>query len=226
MLKLINISKQIDERLVLSNINLTFEKNLTYVILGPSGIGKTTLLNIISSLDTNYTGEITNDFSSISFAFQDQRLIPWLTVEENIIYVQDNELAIDNFLEMFNISHLKNQLVKTLSGGEKHRVSLARAFVNNSPLILIDESLSSLDLKVRFSIINKMNIHLKEHNQTLIYISHNIDEALLLADKIVIFNEKGEIENLFNIDFPKELRQEEFEKLAIYEKQIMDSIMK
>lgn len=226
MLKLININTNFEEKSIHRNINLNFEKGLTYVILGPSGVGKSTLLNIVAGLFNDYTGEIINDFSSISYAFQEGRLIPWLSVEDNLKYIGGNEKYLDKYLKLFNIQDLKTTLIKTLSGGEKQRVSLARAFYTEPELLLIDETLSSLNLKMKISIIEEMNIHLKNNKQTLIYVSHNIDEALLLADKIIIFDDMGNVHTVLDICINKEERKDSFEKLAFYEKQIMNIIMK
>ncbi len=96
----------------------------------------------------------------------------------------------------------------------------------NNKNILVDENLSSLNLKLKISIIEEMNIHLKKYDQTLIYVSHNIDEALLLADKIIIFSEEGNVHTVMDICIDKEERYKSFDKLALYEKQIIDIIMK
>lgn len=226
MLKLVNLNKKINEKFIHRNINLTFERGLSYVILGPSGVGKSTLLNIIAGLVNDYTGEIENSFSSISYSFQEGRLINWLSVKDNLNYTGGNEHTLDYYLSLFKIDKLKDSIVKHLSGGEKQRVSLARAFYNEAPLILVDENLSSLNLKLKISIIEEMNIHLKKYNQTLIYVSHNIDEALLLADKVIILSEMGNVHTVMDICINKEERYKSFDKLAIYEKQIIDIIMK
>lgn len=226
MLKLIDINTKFNEKFIHKNINLTFEKGLSYVILGPSGVGKSSLLNIIAGLVNDYTGEMINSFSSISYSFQEGRLINWLTVEENLNYSGGNEHTLDYYLKLFKIDNLKKTSVKYLSGGEKQRVSLARAFYSDSSLILVDENLSSLNLKLKISIIEEMNIHLKKREQTLIYVSHNIDEALLLADKVIIFSEEGNVHTVLDICINKEERFKNFDKLAYYEKQIIDIIMK
>lgn len=225
MLKVKKLNISFNDKKVLNNIDLEFEKGLNYVILGPSGIGKTTFLNTIAGLIKKYDGEIENSFTKMSYAFQEGRLIPWLSVEDNLYYISDVNKEIDSVLEMFQIGNLKSSIVKTLSGGEKQRVSLARAFLSNPELILMDENLSSLNLKIKFSIIKNMNIYLAKHNQTLIYISHNIDEALLIADKIIIFNEKGTIGSVLDIPINKDQRETNFDKLASYEKVILESIM-
>ena len=226
MLKIKNLNISFEKRKILNNINFEFEKGNSYVIIGPSGIGKSTFLNVIAGLVKNYTGEIENDFKSMSYSFQEGRLIPWLSVEDNLYYILNSRENIDFILKMFQIEDLKSSIVKTLSGGEKQRVSLARAFLNNPELILMDENLSSLDLKIKFSIIKSMNTYLSQNNQTLIYISHNIDEALLIADKIIIFNEEGAISNVIDIPINKAERESSFDKLAFYEKTILESIMK
>jgi len=226
MLKLINLKKKIGEKSIHENLNLNFEKGLSYVILGPSGIGKSTLLNIIAGLVNDYTGEVINEFDKVSYAFQEGRLIPWLSVEDNLCYIGGNEHTVIKYLKMFKIDHLNTTLVKNLSGGEKQRVSLARAFCTEPSLILLDENLSSLNLKMKIEIIDEMNIHLTNAGQTMIYVSHNVDEALLLADKIIIFNDEGNVHTVIDICMNKEDRKKSFDKLAIYEKEIMDIIMK
>lgn len=226
MLKLINLNKKIGEKSIHQNLNLTFEKGFTYVILGPSGIGKSTLLNIIAGLVNDYTGEVINEFEKMSYAFQEGRLIPWLTVEDNLKYIGGNEHTLINYLKMFKIDELKNTLVKNISGGEKQRVSLARAFCTEADLILLDENLSSLNLKLKISIIDEMNIHLNNSLKTMIYVSHNIDEALLMADKIIILGEDGNVHTIMDICMNKDERKNSFEKLAVYEKQIIEIIMK
>ena len=226
MLKIKNLNISFKNNNILNNINFEFEKGLNYVILGPSGVGKSTFLNAIAGLVKEYTGDIENSFESISYSFQEGRLIPWLSVEDNLYYILDTRKNIDFILEMFQIENLKSSIVRTLSGGEKQRVSLARAFLNNPELILMDESLSSLNLKMKFSIINAMNNYLLTNQQTLIYISHNIDEALLIADKIIIFSESGTISSILDIPMNKTERERNFDKLAPYEKIILESIMK
>lgn len=226
MLRIKNLNISFEKRKNLSDMNFEFEKGNSYVILGPSGVGKSTFLNVIAGLVKDYTGEIENDFKSMSYSFQEGRLIPWLSVEDNLYYILDSRKNIDFVLKMFQIEDLKSSIVKTLSGGEKQRVSLARAFLNNPELILMDENLSSLNLKIKFSIIKNMNTYLSQNNQTLIYISHNIDEALLIADKIIIFDEKGTISCVLDIPIDKAEREASFDKLAFYEKTILESIMK
>lgn len=226
MLKIKKLNISFNDKKVLNNINLEFEKGRNYVILGPSGIGKTTFLNIVAGLIKEYDGEIENNFANMSYAFQEGRLIPWLSVEDNLQYISNTHKEIDTVLEMFQIDKLKNAIAKTLSGGEKQRVSLARTFLNNPELILMDENLSSLNLKMKFSIIRNINRHLQENNQTLIYISHNIDEALMIADEIIVFNEMGNIDEIIDIPVNKAEREINFEKMAIYEKLILNSVMK
>lgn len=226
MLKLTNINIRLDEKSIHKDLSLTFEKGLNYAILGPSGIGKSTLLNLIAGLLNDYTGIIENSFKNISYSFQEGRLIPWLTVEENLKYVSGNDSTFDYLLNLFQVNDLKNSLVKTLSGGEKQRVSLARALSTKPDLLLLDESFNSLSLKMKYEIFNEMTIHLKKSLTTLIYVSHNIEEALLLGDKIVIFNKMGNVDTVIDVCINISERQSALEKLAIYEKQILDIIMK
>ncbi|MBN2838928.1 MAG: ATP-binding cassette domain-containing protein [Fusobacteriaceae bacterium] len=225
MIKINNLNITLNYKVLYIN-NFVFKKGMSYVILGPSGIGKTTFLNTVASLFFNYSGNISNTFNRISYAFQENRLIPWLSVIDNFKYVCSSYVDFDKLLKIFKIKNLENILIKNLSGGEKQRVSMARAFLNNPELILMDENLSSLDLKLKISIIDEMNIHLSQNDQTLIYVSHNIDEALLIADTVVIFNEKGELDFSLDICMDKSQRKNQIEELACFEKIIIKEMMK
>ena len=217
MVNIKNLSKFYGEVEIFKNFNLKLEKNKAYVILGPSGIGKSTLLNIIAGIDMDYKGELSVDTSNISYVFQEDRLLPWLSVEENINFVLEKEKNIDSILEILEIKNLKHKTVKNLSGGQKQRVAIARAFATEPQLVLMDESLKSLDLNLKYSIIDEIITLSKEKNTTMVYVSHDMEEALLTADYIIIFDNEGRIAEILDIPLPKEGRRHNRERLLKYE---------
>lgn len=202
MLEIKNLKLNLNSNILINDFSFIFKKSKSYVILGPSGIGKSTLLNCIANIKKDYWGTINNSFKKISYSFQENCLIPWLSAIDNLKYINDNNTDIDFFMDLFSITHLKNQKTNSLSGGEKKRLTLCRAFLNNPDLILIDESFSSLNLSLKFEIIKKMNHYLNNKNKTVIYVSHNIQESLLIGDEILIINEEGNLIESFenNID--------------------------
>ena len=196
MPKLTNISKKWGNRSIFEGFSLDIEENKTTVILGKSGVGKTTLLSLISNL-TDYEGEISG-FGKISYVFQEPRLIPFLTVKENLEYAlssvykeEDLLKVIDKYLEMTGLNGLKNKLASNLSGGEKQRVSLIRAFSYPSETILLDEPFSSLDVGLKMKIIDLYSDLLKFSPKTAVLVTHDIDEALYLADDAIFLSENG-----------------------------------
>lgn len=196
MPKLTNISKKWGNRSIFEGFSLDIEENETTVILGKSGVGKTTLLSIISDL-TDYEGE-TSGFGKISYVFQEPRLIPFLTVKENLEYAlssvyreEDLDKVIDKYLEITGLKGLKNKLASNLSGGEKQRVSLIRAFSYPSETILLDEPFSSLDVGLKMKIIDLYRDLLKFSPKTAVLVTHDIDEALYLADDVIFLSANG-----------------------------------
>lgn len=196
MPKLLNITKKWGNRSIFSDFSLEIQENKTTAIVGASGIGKTTLLKIMANL-TDYEGK-TEGFSSPSYVFQEPRLIPFLTVKENLeyalkaVYLDDVlQKTIDYYLSVTGISELKNKLAETLSGGEKQRVSLIRAFAYPSETILLDEPFSSLDAGLKIKITGLYADLFKVSPKTAVLVTHSIDEALYLADEIVFLTGNG-----------------------------------
>lgn len=227
MIQIKNLSKSFD-RDIIKDFNLTFEKEKTSVILGPSGCGKTTLFNILSGLDKNYIGNIEIE-SKVSYIFQEDRLIPWLDIEENLDLVMDKKEVRkkDKILKKFHLEHRKGTLAKDLSGGEKQRLSIARAFAHNTNTIFMDEALRSLDLSLKLKVIMEINDALDEYKKTMVVISHDIREALLLADTIYVLDKdpmtiKEEVE----VSIPKKERQLYNEDLIEIERRLYTLLLK
>lgn len=196
MPKLLNISKKWGDRSIFKDFSLEIAPNKTTVIIGKSGVGKTTLLRIIAGL-IEYEGQI-SDFGEVSYVFQEPRLIPFLTVKENLEYALSSAIdkpkldkAINDYLESTGMISLKNKLASTLSGGEKQRVSLIRAFVYPSETILLDEPFSSLDIGLKMKIIDLYADLSNKCGKTAVLVTHDIDEAIYLADEIIFLDSDG-----------------------------------
>lgn len=183
------------ERIVFDNFSAEFKDGKVTAVMGSSGIGKTTLLNCIAKL-TDYDGEIAGVGSS-AYVFQEDRLIPDKTVYDNIDFVMQTEDAderkkrIKNALSVTELLSEAFRYPSELSGGQRKRVSLARAFASGRDLMLLDEPLSSLDIGLKFRIFDVMKKVFKSDSKTVIMVTHDVDEALALADEIVIIEKGG-----------------------------------
>lgn len=183
------------EKIVFDNFSAEFKDGKVTAVMGSSGIGKTTLLNCIAKL-TDYDGEIAGVGSS-AYVFQEDRLIPDKTVYDNIDFVMQTEDAderkkrIKNALSVTELLSEAFRYPSELSGGQRKRVSLARAFACGRELMLLDEPLSSLDIGLKFRIFDVMKKIFKSDSKTVIMVTHDVDEALTLADEIVIIDKGG-----------------------------------
>ncbi len=223
MININNLSKSFGEKVVFNNLSFSLEKNKILVILGPSGCGKSTLLNIIGGIDKKYYGTVNISHNKISYVFQEDRLLPWLTVEENIKYVLGNKKYPQNLISFLGLEHLEKTLCKYLSGGQKQRVSIARAFAIKPSLILMDENLKSLDIQLKLALIKEINLFQNFKIENIIYVTHDVEEALLLADNILLLDKNGNIKNSIDINIEKEKRFLNRECLIQYEMSIYKS---
>ena len=180
------------QNLIFKNLNFTIKKGQFVSFFGPSGCGKTTLLNIISGLDKDFDGSVqtykdaTN--SNISYMFQAPRLFPWLTAIENIKYPikkrKNCEKIALELIKKIGLEKYKNQYPNKLSGGMQRRIALARAFAPNPDILLLDEPFISIDKKVS-NLLRKLLVKLwKKYKPIIIFVTHDLDEAIELADRI------------------------------------------
>jgi len=191
----------------LQQINLTVSKGEYTVVLGPTGAGKTVLLESIAGLHTVHRGEILLDGKDVtstvpeergaSIVYQDYTLFPHLTVKENIIFglkvrhLSRSKItaALESICGIFEIRSLLNRLPGSLSGGERQRVALARALITKPEILLLDEPLSALDAESREEIRNQLNDTHQKLNITILHVTHDFEEAMSLADNIVVINQ-------------------------------------
>ena len=183
-----NVCKNFGTLEVLRNISFDIEKGETVVLCGPSGCGKTTLLNIISGIETLTSGSIEVASNKIAYVFQDDRLIPWKTALQNILFVMENpdSSIAKRILKTVELENFENIKPSKMSGGMRKRLNLARALVVKPQLVLMDEPFSSVDLKTKFSLMDFLKDLLKEEIESALIVSHDPEEAAVLGDKIII----------------------------------------
>lgn len=205
-LKVKNIEKSYGKYKALKNINFEIEKGEFVCFLGPSGCGKTTLLRTIAGLETIDSGEIflenkeiTTEHPSkrnLSIVFQSYALFPNMNVEENIAFGLKNKKIpkekviekIDKALEMVGLRGSEKKYPSELSGGQQQRIAIARAIAYSPDILLLDEPLSALDAKVRIKLRNDIKRLQKKLGITTIMVTHDQEEALSMADKIVVMD--------------------------------------
>ena len=183
MIEIKNLTKKYGATEVYSNFNLALEKGKITCILGESGSGKTSLLNCIAGL-TEYCGEI--PAVKCSYVFQSPRLVPNLTVKQNLTLVCADEEKVLTMLERVRLQDKKNAYPKTLSGGQAQRVAIARAFLYESEILLLDEPFSSLDLKLKNEMHGLFLQIWRQDKRTVLFVTHDADEAVSLADRLVV----------------------------------------
>ena len=183
MIEIKNLSKKYGELAVYENFNLSIEEGKILAILGESGSGKTTLLNCIAGL-TGFDGSIPK--LKCSYVFQSPRLVPNLTVKDNLKLICKDEDKIDDILKKVHLKDKADSFPVKLSGGQAQRVSLARAFLFDSDVILLDEPLTSLDLKLKKEITDLFLSIWQEDKRTAVYVTHDIDEAIFISHRIII----------------------------------------
>jgi NitT/TauT family transport system ATP-binding protein len=221
MIKLENICKKYRDKIVYNNLNLEINNNEILCILGASGSGKTTLLNILSGL-TDYKGKITGSFDKISYIFQEDRLISNLTVKQNISYVTGTENGITEILKMVELSDSENLYPKQLSGGMSRRVSIARAFCYSSNLLLMDEPFSNLDIGLKLRLVKIFKTLWQNNKKTTVFVTHDLDEALMLSDRIILIDNGQIIEEM---KLPPQMERE-YGSYSDYKKQLLNKILK
>lgn len=205
-IKIENVNKVYDKTIALNNVSLEIKPGEFVCLLGPSGCGKSTLLRIIAGLDKPNDGKVFINGREVTglppsrrnfgIMFQSYALFPNLTAFENVAYglrnkkikTRDVEERVNRLFEMIHLSHAKNRLPAQMSGGEQQRVALARALATEPDFLLLDEPLSALDAKVRLSLRKEICAIQKEMGLTTIMVTHDQDEALTMADRIIVMN--------------------------------------
>ncbi len=198
-MQLNNITKKYGELTVFNDFSINFAEGEVCGILGASGCGKTTLLNIIAGI-TDFHGKI-DEIKKISYIFQSTRLLDNLTAYKNLEYVllgggyTKEEIAkkIEEMLRSVNLWEERNKYPRQLSGGMRQRVSLARAFIFDAPVLLMDEPFKGLDISLKKQILILFDKLLKTYKKTTIFVTHDLDDAINLCDRIIVLGLGGKI---------------------------------
>jgi len=224
MLSITNICKTFETEegesiLALQNINIEVKDKEFVCIIGPSGCGKTTLLRIIAGLEKPDSGVVTLKNEPIlapgpdrGMVFQEYSLFPWRTVLKNITFslelkkipkAERNKIA-NEYLELVGLEMFADSYPHELSGGMKQRVAIARALVNDPHVLLMDEPFGAVDAQTRNRLQQELLKIWEKEQKIIMFITHSVDEAVFLADRVVVFTARpGKIKEIINIDLPR-----------------------
>lgn len=210
--------------LALDTINLNVDKNEFICVVGPSGCGKTTLMNIIAGLCPPSTGtvrvrgeKVTGPGKGKGVVFQQYALYPWLTVQKNVefgmhmkgVTAAEREATAKKYIELVGLKKFAQNYPKELSGGMKQRVAIARAYATNPEVLLMDEPFGALDAQTRAQLQENLLNTWQAERKTCFFITHDVEEAVLLATKIIIMSAgPGRIKEIVPVDLPYPRNQE------------------
>lgn len=215
---------------ILTDLTLTVNKGEMVCLLGASGCGKTTLLKLIAGLEKQTSGEILINGTqykikskTVNMVFQEPRLFPWLSVKDNVAFglggkgsTPANKFKVAEVVNKLGLSPYLDEMPYKLSGGIAQRVALARALVTQPQLLLLDEPFSALDSITKLSIMEDLLNLWKSSDITIIHVTHNVDEALMLAQKIIVLKYREsntEIFTISNLSYPRNPESGYFKEL-------------
>ncbi len=239
-----NVRLSFGETLIIENLSFSIKKGEFFCVLGPSGCGKSTALRLIGDLLKNYSGKITISgkppsecWQQMAYVFQNPRLLPWKNTLDNAAFGLEmrhpniskerrNEIALKQLKKVGLANDIK-KMPLMLSGGERQRVSLARALALEPEIILMDEPFSALDPNTRRLLRSQLVQLWQDIGMTIIFVTHDIDEALELGDKIIVLGTRpSKVEKIItpkekrprNVDICEELRDIKKELILLFEK--------
>ena len=216
--------------LALDNVSLSVAAGELVCIVGPSGCGKSTLLRLIAGLYLPTGGEllmgaepITSPSAERGLVFQDPNLFPWLTVRRNIEaglvargLLREKRAEVDEFMRLVGLETFADAFPHHLSGGMAQRVALARALINHPKVLLLDEPLGALDAFTRMRMQDEVLRLWQAHGTTMLFVTHDIDEAIYMSDRIVIMTQRpGKIEQIIHVEMgrPRDRSSSDFLRL-------------
>ncbi|WP_343247128.1 ABC transporter ATP-binding protein [Diplocloster hominis] len=230
-IKAVNLTKKFGDLLVLDNMNFEVEAGELLCVVGPTGCGKTTFLNSLTNLYQITSGQILIDDEpvdlkkhNVSYIFQENSTMPWLTVEENIRFGldikkvgdQEKKERVEEFMEIVGLTPYRKFFPRQLSASMLQRVSIARAFATKPNLLLMDEPYAQLDIELRYKLEDELIKLWEATGTTVMFITHNIEEAVYLGRKILILTNKPTTVKTFldnPLPRPRDIAGEEFVKL-------------
>ena len=195
----------------LKNINLTVNENEFVVLVGPSGCGKSTILSIIGNLEKKSSGNIKfkNNNVKIGYMFQEDTLFPWLNVLDNCLLglkirkeINESNISyVKGLLEKYGLSAFEKSFPRELSGGMRQRVALIRTLAIKPDILLLDEPFSALDYQTRINVSDDVYKIIKEEKKTAIMVTHDISEAIAMADKVIVLSKRpAVVKNSYTIE--------------------------
>jgi len=229
-----NLTKKFNDLLVLDNMSFNIKKGEFLCIVGPTGCGKTTFLNLLSCLEETTSGDIYIDDEkanpkkhSLAFVFQEPSTFPWLNVEQNIQFGLDikkmskkeKKEKVDNIISLMGIEKFRKSYLNELSVSTEQRLAIGRAFAMNPDLLLMDEPYGHMDIKMRFYLEDEVIRLWRELRTTVIFITHNIEEAIYLAERIIILSSKPTTikeEIILDLPRPRDIKDKKFIELRKY----------
>jgi len=218
---------------VYENFNLSIHENKITCILGPSGCGKTTLLKLISGITSMDSGELQGfGDKSISYLFQENRLLPWKTLADNIAFVlkphfpkEEVQKKVATYLDLVQLRDFKDYYPHEVSGGMNQRVAIARAFAYPSEILLMDEPFKGLDGKLKQELLEVFVQLWSKDRRTVLYITHDVDEAIMLGDDIYVFSgTPTKVRKNLSISCCKKERLKKKCRLSRYRKELCSEI--
>ncbi|WP_052106327.1 ABC transporter ATP-binding protein [Neobacillus niacini] len=234
-IKISNLSKSYIQRHmkleVLNNVDLEIQEGEFLTIVGSSGCGKSTLLRIIAGLDGSFDGSITIDDQLISgigrdrgMVFQDHRLFPWMNVKQNISFglehltAKERNRIVQEHIELVGLKGFEKAKPGELSGGMSQRVAIARTLVKKPDIILLDEPFGALDALTRIQMQHEILRIREQSNITMILVTHDIDEAVLLGDRVIVMSKKpGRIQKTIPVYLPRPRDRNSYDFIKIRE---------
>lgn len=209
------------ETIAIKNLSFDIDKNEFVAIIGPSGCGKTSILSLIAGLIDKSSGKITVNGKEITktdqmtgYMLQKDQLFPWLTIEKNVllplsvkkIKSKENVDYAFNLLKKYGLYEFKNHYPDQLSGGMRQRAALIRTLTPKPELLLLDEPFSALDYQTRIGVCDDVYRMIKSEGKTALLVTHDISEAISLADKIIVLSKRpANVKNIYYTDFDKNL---------------------
>ena len=223
-----NLVKRYDENTILEDINLNVFQRDFIAVIGPNGSGKSTLVKVIAGLEDLSEGTVDRKFNKVGFVFQNynESLLPWRTVYENVCLPfeisgkseADYKERVLSILKEFNLEPHLNKYPFQLSGGLSQLTAIARALVDGSEILILDEPFKSLDFHIARQIMSYVLRYCEKNNITTILISHDIEQAVLFADKVVVLsNSPARIKKIVNINLPRPRKIELLESSTLFE---------